>query len=153
MLPLGIVRVLSGYPEMIYGSIRIEICEPVTFSVMAVHVRVADVDVVLRAELGFDSIEMVLQDGKRDGNAVFLPHPLLLADGPIGAAPDDVAEPERLPHPCDGDVTRRVADFERAVYVEADELSQLPPIPDFPRKRRKGCYFFNARPISVKNCV
>ena len=111
-------------PEMIYGGIGIQIREPVAFSVVAVHVRVANVVILFRAELGFDPIEVVLQHGECDGDAVFHPHALLLADRPIGAAPDDVSQLQSFPHPRHGDAARRVAGLERPVYVETDEPCQ-----------------------------
>ena len=111
-------------PEMIRGSIGIEKRKPGTFSVMAVHVRVANVVILFRAELGFDPIELVLQHGERDGDVVFHPHALLMADRPIGAAPDDVSQLQGFAYPCHGDAARRVADLERPVYVETDEPCQ-----------------------------
>ena len=39
--------------------------KPVMFSVMAVHVRVANVVILFRAELSFDPLEVVLQHGDR----------------------------------------------------------------------------------------
>ena len=109
---------------MIDGRIGIEVREPVTFGVMFVHVRVADMEIRFGAELGSDSIEMVFQHGERDGDTVRFPHALLVADRPVGAASDDVSELERFAHACHGDVAGRVAGFERAVDVEADELGQ-----------------------------
>src|SRR4051812_4383997 len=99
---------LSRDPEMIYRSVRIEIREPVTFGVMTVHVGVADVDVTFGGEFRFDAVEMVLQDGECDRNAVLLPHALLTTDRPVRATPDDVAELVRFPHPRDRDVARRI---------------------------------------------
>src|SRR4029434_816953 len=107
---------------MIDRSIGIEIGKPVTFGVMTVHVRVADVVIVIRGELGFDLIELVLQDGERDGNAVLGPDAPLIADGPVRAASHDVSHVECPPQPLHGDVAWRVADLERPVYVETDEL-------------------------------
>ena len=66
------------------------------------------------------------------------PHALLTADRPVGAAADDVAQRERFPHARDRDDPGRIADFERTVDVETDELGHVD-------------YFFNARPTSVRN--
>src|SRR4030095_12113534 len=92
------VGVLGRGPKMIDRSIGIEIGKPVTFGVMTVHVRVADVVIVIRGELGFDLIELVLQDGERDGNAVLGPDAPLIADGPVRAASHDVSQLQRSAH-------------------------------------------------------
>src|SRR5688500_7310696 len=92
---------------------------------MPVDVRVADVDVVFRAELGFDLIEPMLEHRERDRDAVLLPHALLLAHGPVRATADDVAQRERLANALDGDAAGRVSGLQSPVDVEADELWQF----------------------------
>ena len=78
---------------------------------MAVHVRVADVVILFRVELSLDQIKLVLQHGEGDGYVVFHPDALLIADYPIGATADNVAQIFRPAHHLHGDVARRGAEL------------------------------------------
>src|SRR5712691_191336 len=126
--PLSFLEIASGAsgrsPEMVHRRVGIEKLEPGTFSVMAVHIRVADVVILFRVELSFDQIELVLQHSECDGYVMFHPDALLIADYPVGAAADNVAQIFRLAHHLHGDIARRVAHLQRAVYVKTDELRQ-----------------------------
>jgi len=71
---------------MVHRVVRTKARKPIPLGVVPIHIRIADVDVLLGAKFGPDPIEMVLQHRERDGNAVLLPHALLAADRPVGAA-------------------------------------------------------------------
>ena len=112
------------YPEVVHRSIGKKIRKPGTFSVIAVDVRVSNVEILFRAELRFDLIEPVLQHGECDGDAMFHPHALLRADRAVGTTADNVPQRLSAAYPRHGDVARWVAGLERSVYVKTDELRQ-----------------------------
>jgi hypothetical protein len=107
---------------MVHSSVGIEKLESSTFSVLAVHVRVADVVVLFRVELSLDQIELVLQHGECYGYVMFHPDAPLMADRPVGAAADNISQIFRPSHHLHGDGARRVAHLQRSIYVETNEL-------------------------------
>src|SRR4026208_2611313 len=96
------------YPEMIHRRIGIEKREAGTVSVMAVHIRIADVIILFRVERSLDKIELVLQHGEGDGYVMVHPDTLLMANYPVRAATDNVSQIFRPAHHLHGDVARRV---------------------------------------------
>jgi hypothetical protein len=64
---------------------------------------------------------MVLATDEIDLDAVRGPQGLLIGAGPIARRSDRVAELARLQHREQRDRSRRIADFERPVDVEADQ--------------------------------
>ena len=90
------------------------------FCVHAVHVGIADVDCAVGGEPGEDLGKLVLQGREVDFDAVSTPEVGLVGVGAVGAAADDVAEGLGLLYEGQGDGSRRIADLQSAVYVEAD---------------------------------
>ncbi len=86
--------------------------------------RVADVYVGIGIEARLHIIEVLFEDGEVHRHVVFTPDPLLVADGAVGAAPDDTSASLDGSHEIDSDAAARFAEFERAVYIEANQLQQ-----------------------------
>ena len=97
-----------------------EVGETGSFCVHAVHVGIADVDCAVGGEAGEDLGKLVLQGREFYFDAMSAPEVGLVGVGAVGAAADDVAEGLGLLYEGQGDGSRRIANFQGAVYVEAD---------------------------------
>jgi len=92
-----------------------------------VDVGVADVVVGRCGEARSHIGEAMLQDREVDGDGQSRPQGLLVSDGPVRAAPDDVAELLGLSHQGYGDDAGRLAHLQRPVDVKADERDRGEP--------------------------
>jgi hypothetical protein len=90
-----------------------------------VHVSIADVIVLLGLEAGFDVGELVFQHREVDMDAVLLPHVLLVPEGTVRTAANEISPRFGLSHHVHGDDARGVAYFQRSIDVKADELCQV----------------------------
>jgi hypothetical protein len=63
----------------------------------------------------------VLEDREVDGDPEPLPETLLVADRPVRAAPDEIAQALGRLHQRDGHDAGRISDLQGAVDVEAHE--------------------------------
>ena len=97
-----------------------EVGETGFFCVHAVHVGISDVDCAVGGEAGEDVGKLVFQGREFDFDAVSAPEVGLVGVGAVGAAADDVAEGLGLLYEGQSDGSRRIANFQSAVYVEAD---------------------------------
>jgi len=87
---------------MVNRRVGIEKREPGTFSVMTVHVRVADVVILVRVEHRLDQIELMLQHREGDRDVMLHPEAPLMADRPVRTAADNVSYIFRPSGVCSG---------------------------------------------------
>ena len=67
----------------------------------------------------------MFQHGELSRDSIFLPDPLLPADGEVGTATDQVSRRLNLPDHCHSDAARRLTYFQSTVDVETNQLRQL----------------------------
>src|SRR5215831_11894092 len=122
-----------GAPGAVGRGVGAQEVEARIGGVIAIGVGVTDVVVRLCQEPRPDVGQTVLEHREVGGDAEPLPDLLLVANRPVRAGADEIAEPLGRAHEGDADDPGRLADLQGAVDVEADEYRGRPRRPLHPR--------------------
>src|SRR5579884_1453571 len=120
-------RVQVHEPAVLVDLIDMQEVEAGPAGVLTIDIGVADVQVGVGLPARPYGAELRLRNREVGFDLVLRPHALLCRDGPIRAAADQPALRFRLPYQLHGDRAGRIARFERAVDVEADQAKHERP--------------------------